>query len=401
MSAIEDPDDERDFCGDLFAPFPYYGNKRKAAALVWLRFGDVPNYVEACAGGAGILLGRPHVGRIETLNDAAGQICNVWRSLKLSPRATARAADDIVSELDLHARHRMLVERVNRIFVERLRLDPKFHDPELAGWWVHGAALWIGGGWTAPAGGREGDPSRHRKRPATGGQGGRPHMGRGVHSEHLPRKRPALSGHGAAEYPKLGNGVHAEKLPRSEWRQRPQLTSPAGVHKRRLPHLAGPDAPAENGERGIYGSEIREDILGFFESIARRLRRVRLTCGDAMRVLTPAVGVSHGQTAYFLDPPYGEAAKRTADLYAVDSTELAPRLREWALKHGNDKRCRIALCGYEGELEMPSDWECVAWKSSGASKNADRERIWFSPHCIRPGRDVGQLDLFGERPPPP
>lgn len=409
MSADEDEDDGWDFCGDLFAPFPYYGNKRRMAAEVWLRLGDVPNYIEACAGGAGVLLGRPHKGRVETLNDASGQIQNVWRSIKYSPRATALAADWIVSELDLHSRHRTLVERVNRTFVERLRLDPKFHDPELAGWWIWGAALWIGGGWCAPPGGREGNPSLHRKRPATGGQGGRPHLGRGVHAEQLPRKRPTLSGHG--DSPKLGHGVHAGKLSRPERgaRQRPHLSSSTGVHsrldlaapKRQLPHLHGSsDGDGVGYGRGIHSSAIREDILGFFLALSSRLRRVRLPCGDAMRVLTPTVTTSHGVTGVFLDPPYGARAKRTGDLYAVDSLELAPRLREWALKHGNDKRYRIALCGYEGEFEMPSEWECVAWKSTGASKNAARERMWFSPHCIRPGRDVGQLEIvFGEGPP--
>ena len=53
---------------------------------------------------------------------------------------------------------------------------------------------------------------------------------------------------------------------------------------------------------------------------------------------------------------------------------------------------RIALCGYEGEHPMPASWECVAWKASGGygaqgdgdgSKNSQRERIWFSPHCLK------------------
>ena len=52
---------------------------------------------------------------------------------------------------------------------------------------------------------------------------------------------------------------------------------------------------------------------------------------------------------------------------------------------------RIALCGYEGEHDMPASWECVAWKAAGGyggqsqdhdNPNAKRERIWFSPHCL-------------------
>ena len=54
---------------------------------------------------------------------------------------------------------------------------------------------------------------------------------------------------------------------------------------------------------------------------------------------------------------------------------------------------RIALCGYEGEHGMPSDWECVAWKAGGGygsqsdgrgRENAARERIWFSKFCLKP-----------------
>jgi hypothetical protein len=55
-------------------------------------------------------------------------------------------------------------------------------------------------------------------------------------------------------------------------------------------------------------------------------------------------------------------------------------------------RERIALCGYEGEHEMPDDWETVTWKATGgygsqrkdgSNLNAERERIWFSPYCLK------------------
>jgi hypothetical protein len=61
---------------------------------------------------------------------------------------------------------------------------------------------------------------------------------------------------------------------------------------------------------------------------------------------------------------------------------------------------RIALCGYEGEHEMPDSWECFKWKAQGGygsraadgkNANAGRERIWFSPSC---NREVGLFDLF-------
>jgi hypothetical protein len=67
-------------------------------------------------------------------------------------------------------------------------------------------------------------------------------------------------------------------------------------------------------------------------------------------------------------------------------------VRAWALDNGDNPFLRIALCGYEGEHTMPDSWECIAWKAGGgygsqgngaARENAGRERIWFSPHCLR------------------
>ena len=44
----------------LRAPFPFFGGKASIARDVWMRFGDVPNYVEPFCGSCAVLLGRPH-----------------------------------------------------------------------------------------------------------------------------------------------------------------------------------------------------------------------------------------------------------------------------------------------------------------------------------------------------
>ena len=54
---------------------------------------------------------------------------------------------------------------------------------------------------------------------------------------------------------------------------------------------------------------------------------------------------------------------------------------------------RIALCGYENEHvdHMPDDWEMLAWQAHGGFSNQNKdgndnktkERIWFSPHCLK------------------
>lgn len=100
-------------------------------------------------------------------------------------------------------------------------------------------------------------------------------------------------------------------------------------------------------------------------------------------------------TAVLLDPPYD--GDEHAIRYAVSEQAISADVRAWAIEHGDDPEMRIALCGYDGEHAMPSSWDCVPWKTAGGygsqgdgrgRENAQRERIWFSPHCL------GRHDLF-------
>lgn len=43
--------------------------------------------------------------------------------------------------------------------------------------------------------------------------------------------------------------------------------------------------------------------------------------------------------------------------------------------------------------DMPAGWTQHAWKAQNAFANAERERIWFSPHCLP---IAGQGQLFAE-----
>ena len=136
----------------LKAPFPYFGGKSRIAGEVWARFGAVANYVEPFFGSGAVLLSCPTPGHTETVNDADGLLANFWRALQAAPDAVAQYADYPVSELDLHARHRWLVNQ--RADVERLLSDPEWFDAKAAGWWVWGISQWIGTGWCpqSPAG---------------------------------------------------------------------------------------------------------------------------------------------------------------------------------------------------------------------------------------------------------
>jgi len=135
----------------LKAPFPWFGGKSRVAHEVWGRFGDTPNYVEPFAGSLAVLLGRPQVGRVETVNDLDGFLANFWRAVSHDAAAVARHADHPVNEVDLHARHAWLVTHRDGL-VQRLMGDPDYYDAKIAGWWCWGLCCWIGSGWCSGQG---------------------------------------------------------------------------------------------------------------------------------------------------------------------------------------------------------------------------------------------------------
>ena len=211
--------------------------------------------------------------------------------------------------------------------VDRLQGDPDFCDAKIAGWWVWGISSWIGGGWCS------------------------------------------------------GKGPWVEQGGKMvDSRQLPHLSASQGVN-RKLPHIG-------DAGTGVH----RESVLtDYFAKLARRLRHVRVCCGDWSRVLgdSPTVKLAP-VTAIVLDPPYDTEANRQADIYTHDAQGISAAVREWALEHGDDPRLRIVLCGYEGEHDMPG-WSEVPWKAVGGygsqgngqgRDNAARERLWFSPHCL-------------------
>ncbi len=61
--------------GLLKAPFPAFGGKSQVVDLVWARLGDPRNYAEPFAFSSVMLLRRPSVGAIETINDLNAFVC--------------------------------------------------------------------------------------------------------------------------------------------------------------------------------------------------------------------------------------------------------------------------------------------------------------------------------------
>lgn len=318
----------------LKAPFPWFGGKSSVAAIVWERFGDVPNYVEPFFGSGAVLLGRPHEPKIETVNDRDGFVSNFWRATQADPEGVAKWADWPVNENDLHARHAWLVTHAAEL-TARLEGGPDYFDAKIAGWWVWGLCAWIGSGWCEGKGPWRTVDGRLCR---TGESGG------------IKRQRPHLGG--------AGQGIN-----------------------RKRPHLS-------NAGQGINKQD--QSLSELFAALSARLRRVRVCSGDWSRICGYSPTTCNGLTGAFLDPPYLQT-ERDANIYRQEDN-VSAAVREWAIEHGDDPLMRIALCGYDGEHVMPESWECVAWKAhggyahtgNGAGKaNAGRERIWFSPHCLK------------------
>lgn len=180
-----------------------------------------------------------------------------------------------------------------------------------------------------------------------------------------------------------------------EWQKLPHLGNPGrGVHRpsQKLPHLGDPG----------MGKPV--DLYTYLRALATRLRRVRVACGDWSRVLGPTPTTRQGLTGVFLDPPYADN-QRHNNVYGIDDLKIATEVQAWAIQRGCDPMMRIALCGYEGNYDMPNNWQRVKWKSRGGfgsqgdghgRQNAKREVIWFSPHCLKVKR-AEQALLFQVR----
>jgi DNA adenine methylase len=130
------------------APFPYFGGKSKIAPTVWRLLGNPDHYLEPFFGSGAVLLSRENwQGKTETICDKDGFVANVWRSIAFSPDEVAKWCDWPVNHADLMARKAELIRKEQHL-LDGLVSDPKWHDPELAGYWVWAVSCSIGTGFT-------------------------------------------------------------------------------------------------------------------------------------------------------------------------------------------------------------------------------------------------------------
>lgn len=331
------------------APFPWFGSKYEAAEKTWEALGDVRHYIEPFAGSLAILLLRPHTpnrnGFHETVNDADGFITNFWRSIKYSPKETAESASWPVSELDKHARSIRLLKWRESKAVLRLAGDPAWHSPKIAGWWVWVACISIGignlgqGSWWVDSNGLLRKLSKNSKR-----------SGRGI-----DKGRPSLGG---------------KRLINSSLRERGTFSDDK-FHPMTMPEL-----------------------IRWFDYLSARLRHVDILNGDWTRVCKRGVidnlSITQGKgyAGIFLDPPYGDVGR--SDLYGkYEDMTVAAKVRQWCLNNGDNPKYRIVYAGYdvEGKDLEEAGWQVIEWFRKGGlkrSESQERERLWLSPHCLKP-----------------
>lgn len=127
-----------------------------------------------------------------------------------------------------------------------------------------------------------------------------------------------------------------------------------------------------------------QNLEEYLDSLKNRLKDVVINYGDWTRIANAALrNAKRAECAILFDPPYDTRTGRQKNLYAHDSPDVSSYVRRWALAQAKiHPRLRIALCGYEGEHDMPDDWEELPWWSR---MGKGKERIWFSPNCLKVG----------------
>ena len=360
----------------LTAPFPWYGGKRRWADRVLLRFGHIDVYSEPFAGSLAVLLASPPHKR-EVVCDTDGGICNFWRALAADPDAVAHWADYPTIHDDLTARHRYLVRWVIE-HADELRNDPEYYDAKVAGWWVWGISIWIGGGWCQPNYRNQAAPDRIPKF----------HNGTGVvalNRKNIPDGHPT------------GAGVSAQRLtvPAGDG-QRPHVDTRLGGQGTSTQRLSVPSDP--NRMPKMSGAHIDRNAMDkgdrvrpWLRELAVRLKGVIVLNRSWESAVTPSVlaqtdSGSHPPVGILLDPPYS-SSERDSNIYGSDadgtSDDVAAAAWSWARAHGD--RYRIAYCCHEGDIKVPKGWTSETQSFSGIRTKARRYRldqILFSPACL-------------------
>ena len=367
-------------------------------------------YVEPFAGSLACLLARPDgAGQREIVCDLDGGISNFWRAVEAEPDTVAYWADYPTFHHDLTARHKWLRAWFAEHTAE-LSADPHFYCAKVAGWWVWGISLWIGGGWCNAISSTK-TPDQRPMVMHTGG-------GAGISAQRVWDVRPAVTS---------ANGVSAQAQRAQDKRPMAGATGGGtGVSAQRtpgqIPHVANwdggqgvsaqrlntpdkiPHITPSGGGRGVDNQRTtRPDLVSWFRAIQERLKGVIVLNRSWESALTPTL-LMHTPTApkppvgILLDPPY-LTVDRQSELYGSDadgsSSDVATAAYAWAI--ANAERFRIAYCCHEGDFPVPDGWTFIT-ASFGGVKDAERrasrqDMVMFSPMCV-PDEPDPQMQLL-------
>jgi len=260
-----------------------------------------------------------------------------------------------------------------------------------------------------------------------------PHLldsGKGINRALPPCEDDGIRAREQDSVPNLGDsgqGINRALPPADHLKQQlPHLTSggqginqslPPANLQQQLPNLAHNNGMGCNRTQDISPTRCRTkeerlaDLKQYMRKLQDRLRFVRVCNGDWMRVCSPTVTYRHGLTGLFLDPPYSLEKNRQANVYGELSKQgnLNADLTKFLLENQNIDGLRVAICGLEGEYDLPKKyWDCVEWMGNSGyadktvNKNREKERIWFNKQCIdpnkrpvgRPRKDKDERSLF-------
>jgi len=167
----------------------------------------------------------------------------------------------------------------------------------------------------------------------------------------------------------------------------PTWMNPRGVKSRQIPKIA------LRGGIHCY-TQLEAQIL--MRELSSRFQRTAVCTGDWSRICTDSF-LSGKPTAVFLDPPYAEGEFFYAETEgATEGKKVTDEVVTWAIEKGESPNVRIAFCGYAGTAKFPDSWVEIPWTagkgfSYEGNENRFKERIWFSPHCLKPV--TGGFDL--------
>lgn len=128
-------------------PAQYFGGKRRIASIIWKGFGNISNYLDPFCGGLSTLLLNPNPCKIESINDIDCLLTNFWRAVSKEPEEVAKLCDIPINEIELHARHKRLLELKTSEFKQKMEDDVNFYDVGMAADWIYGQSISIGNNW--------------------------------------------------------------------------------------------------------------------------------------------------------------------------------------------------------------------------------------------------------------